>query len=155
MDNVMLWIKESIKSNLRIKLDDIIENESSKYSLLTKLKDTVQDSEWHSEGDVHIHTDMVIDETCRLFELNNFTLQDKYILLMAAIFHDIAKPITTKESERNGKIRIIAPKHEYDGYSYLFYRFLDEDMTENERNTILELVGYHQRPKLLVIKKSK
>lgn len=148
----MRWLKKAIQENRKINLEEAIQNIGSQYPLLLKFKDTPQDKEWHAEGDVHIHVNMVIDETYKLIETHNFTEQDQFVLLMAAIFHDIAKPLVTKEKEIKGKVRVVAPQHEEKGMSYLFYKFLEEDMTKLERNQILDLVGYHQKPKFLVIK---
>ena len=148
----MFWLKQAIKENRKIKLEDAIKEVGSKYPLLLEFKNTPQDKEWHTEGDVHIHVNMVINETYKIIEANKFTEQDQFILLMAAIFHDIAKPLVTKEKEIKGKIRVVAPQHEEKGMSYLFYKFLEEDMTKPEREQILDLVGYHQKPKFLVIK---
>lgn len=148
----MRWLKQAIKENRKITLDEAITHVGSKYSLLLKFKDTPQDKEWHAEGDVHVHTNMVINETYALFENKDFSFQDKFILLMAAIFHDIAKPMVTKEKDIKGLIRVVAPQHEQKGLSYLFYKFLEEDMEPIERQRILDLVGYHQKPKFLVIK---
>lgn len=150
----MKWVKESLIANQKISLHDVLNFDGKKYDLLFQLENTEQDAEWHSEGNVFVHTQMVIDETYNIFEKNLFSLEEKYILLMAAIFHDIAKPIVTKKKflESRGRECVIAPKHEEEGMSYLFYKFLEEEMTNFEMNSILELVGYHQIPKLLVIK---
>lgn len=148
----MKWLKEKIKNNERISLDDMISSEGDKYPLLKELKQTEQDPEWHSEGDVHIHTNMVIDEIYKIFEKETLSLSEKYILLMSAIFHDIGKTKTSKWKEVLGKQHLTAKGHEYEGMSYLTYRLLEEDMTKEEYNSILDLVGYHQVPKLLIVK---
>ena len=148
----MRWLKQAIKENRKINLEEAIKQVGSRYPLLLEFKNTPQDKEWHAEGDVHIHVNMVIDETYKLIEAHDFTKEDQFVLLMAAIFHDIAKPLVTKEKEIRGKRRVVAPQHEEKGMSYLFYKFLEEDMTTTERQQILDLVGYHQKPKFLVIK---
>lgn len=147
----MKWLKEKITQNQKVTLDDFILNCPS-YLLLKDLVNTRQDSIWHAEGNVHIHVDMVFEQLYIIFNNNTFSDHEKYILLMAVAFHDIAKPLTTVDSERGGLVRVIAPKHEYKGMSYLYYKFLEEDMTIEDRNAILDLVGYHQEPKLYVIK---
>lgn len=147
----MDWVKKAISTNQELSIDDFIKN-CQGYDLLLKLKDTIQDAIWHAEGNVYIHTNMVIKEIYSQFSSYSLTDSEKYILIMAAAFHDIAKPISTKESERNGVIRIVSPKHEYKGMSYLYYKLLSETMYEYERNAILDLVGYHQEPKLFVVK---
>lgn len=148
----MKWVKAALKDNKKITLDDIIASEGDKYPLLKELKKTEQDPEWHAEGDVHIHTNMVMDEIYKIFDEVELTLSEKYILLMSAAFHDIGKPRTSKWKEVMGVEHLTAKGHEYEGMSYLTYRFLEEDMTKEEYDSILDLVGYHQIPKLLVVK---
>jgi predicted kinase len=149
----MKWIIDSLNKKERICMDDVIVHFGSIYPLFKKFKETPQDKEWHSEGDVYIHTDMVISETYEIIENNEFSFDDKLILILAAIFHDICKPVVTKEKEIFGKIRIVAPKHEEMGLSYLFYRFLDEnELSDEVKSHTLNLIGYHQKPKMLVIK---
>lgn len=147
----MKWLKEKIESNEKVNLEMVIEKNGQDFPLLLEFKNTEQDPEWHAEGDVHIHTNMVIEEMYKIFEENNFSNKDKYILLMSAIFHDIAKPVTTRRKEIMGIERVTASNHEYEGLSYLYYRFLEIDITKEDREHILELVGFHQYPKKLVI----
>lgn len=148
----MKWIKELISQNKKINLSMVIEKNGKDFPLLLKLEETEQDPEWHSEGNVFIHTNMVIDEMYAIFEEEELSLSDKYILLMSAIFHDIAKPLVSKWKEVRGVERLTARNHEYEGMSYLFYRFLEMEMDEEESKHILNLVGYHQLPKLLVVR---
>lgn len=148
----MKWLKEKLKRNERISLIDVIQKNGQDFPLLLKLEKTEQDPEWHAEGNVFIHTNMVIDELYKIFEEIELSLDEKYILLMSVIFHDIAKPLVSKWKEVLGVQRLTAKGHEYEGMSYLFYRFLELDMSKNESEKILDLVGYHQMPKLLVVK---
>lgn len=148
----MHYLKSKIQNNEKIALSDFIDANKNKYPLLEKMIETEQDPEWHSEGNVFIHTQMVIDEVYHLFDQYSFSNSDKFILIMSAIFHDIGKFHTSKWSDLPTGRHLTARNHEYEGLSYLFYRFLEEDMTDYERNAILELVGYHQKPKLLIVK---
>lgn len=124
------------------------------FDLLKEFKNTPQDNEWHAEGDVHIHTDMVLSETYNIIEneAEHLSDKDKIALILSALLHDISKPTTTKEKELFGKLRVVAPRHEEEGINYLFYRL--NEIVEDEKlfNTIISLVGYHQVPKLLVVK---
>lgn len=148
----MKWLKEKLKSNKRISLIDVIQQNGKDFPLLLELEKTEQDPEWHAEGNVFIHTNMVIDELYKIFEEHQLTIDEKYILLMSVIFHDIAKPLVSKWKEVLGVQRLTAKGHEYEGMSYLFYRFLELDIDKKEAQQILDLVGYHQMPKLLVVK---
>lgn len=127
---------------------------ADKFPLLSKFKETPQDSIWHSEGDVEIHTDMVLKEIYKIInnEASHLSISDKKVLVLSALFHDICKPITTKEKEIGGKVRIISPKHEKMGMDYLFYKLHSLELTKKEILKIVNLVGYHQLPKLLVVK---
>ena len=122
--------------------------------LLKEFKNTHQDKVWHAEGDVHIHTDMVLTETYSLIanEASYLSDDDKFCLIMSALLHDIAKPVTTAERERDGRICVVAPKHEYMGISYLVHKLQGLALTHYQINTILGLVGYHQAPKMFVIR---
>ena len=149
----MKWIKDAIVKNKKINLDDVIVMEGDNFPLLKELINQEQDPEWHSEGNVHIHTDMVIDEIYNIFDKDKtLTLSEKYILLMSAIFHDIGKPNTSKWKEVQGVEHLTARNHEYDGLSYLTYRFMDLIEDKEEYYSILDLVGYHNIPKLLIVK---
>ena len=148
----MKWLKESILENKKISLEEVISIEGNRYPLLKELELTEQDPEWHSEGNVFIHTNMVIEEMYKIFDEVDLTLSEKYILLMSAIFHDIAKPITSKWREVRGKMHLTSRGHEYEGMSYLTYRLMSENISKKEYDSILDLVGHHNLPKLFVIK---
>ncbi|MBW2383584.1 MAG: polynucleotide adenylyltransferase [Deltaproteobacteria bacterium] len=61
-----------------------------------------QDSEWHPEGDVHVHTLMVVDEAARLRAGDD----DDIALMLGALCHDLGKPLCTEE--HGGRIRSLA-----------------------------------------------
>lgn len=143
-------IREAIKN--KFKVQDFIPYFQGNFDLLSKLKDTIQDPEWHSEGDVEIHTDMVLIEIYKIIEEFNINQNDAKMLVLAALLHDICKPITTKEREKEGKVRIVAPKHEIFGRSAIIFDLLGLDLTNQEIFTIANLVGYHNLPKLAVVK---
>ena len=132
--------------------NECVEVLGDKFPLLREFKNTPQDPEWHAEGDVHIHTDMVLQELYKIFDYEDFSNEDKRVLTLAAIFHDIAKPLVTKEMEIRDVIRVAAPKHEDLGRSYLATRLIDLDLDWWEYEKIINLVGEHQKPKLLAIK---
>ena len=61
------------------------------------LKTTDQRSDYHAEGDVYIHTNMVIDKAAEI--IKNFrSEQDQKTIMLAAFAHDFGKPITTEHS---------------------------------------------------------
>lgn len=121
-----------------------------KYPLLNEFESTNQDNEWHAEGDVAIHTDMVIKESLKIVNKDCPQYHDQMIL--GALFHDIFKPVTTKEKELRGQQRIVSPRHEEDGYNHLFYKFKEDKELSGIANEVLQIVGFHQTPKLLVVR---
>jgi predicted kinase len=137
-------------------VDHFIEMMGTALPLLKDLKTTPQDHIWHAEGDVHIHTDMVLKEIYDLIENEASYLSDdnKFVLIMSALLHDIAKPVVTKTAflEREKRECVIAPRHEVQGVSYLSHKLNLFDISVENQKKILALVGYHQVPKLLVIK---
>lgn len=135
-------------------LTSFIEVLGPSFPLLYKLEETVQDKGWHAEGNVFIHTHMVLNETYEIIETVASPLgaDQKLILILAAVLHDIAKPITTRNIIKDGRERVGAPGHEYKGGSYLAYRIFDLGLTYPITRKLLELITYHNQPKLMVVK---
>lgn len=121
------------------------------------LKQTPQDPEWHAEGDVLIHTEMVLNE-CLKFNNSTYSLdhdlsdRQLQLLNLAALFHDISKPGTTRYDEELK--HTIAPGHERIGgiKSRQMLRELSTDITNEERRLISQLVSTHHLVKRSVKK---
>lgn len=147
--NLKTWL-DSLRYNATPDLNECINYLGNIFPLLKEFKNTIQDPIWHAEGDVHIHTDMVLKELYKIFENEglNFTPEERQILILSALLHDIAKPICTKVVDG----RVKASGHEIKGRDYLVFRLLELDLCEESYLQILNLVGKHQRPKLAVIK---
>ena len=112
---------------------------------IVKLPDTQQEPEWHPEGDVWIHTLMVVDEAAKIAERERLEKEDALVVLLAAFCHDFGKPITTEESD--GRIR--AHGHEAAGEEPAD-KFLREIGIEGKiRDKIKRLVVNHLAPTLL------
>src|SRR5260370_13824724 len=74
-----------------------------------------QDPEWHPEGDVGVHTMLVVDAAARIAERAGLEGDDRAVLLFAALSHDFAKADTTALRDRNGRMRLTAWGHEAAG----------------------------------------
>lgn len=124
------------------------------FPLLLEYQYTPQDEIWHAEGNVLIHTMMVLDEVYNIINTQKLSRDDQVVLILAALLHDIAKPITTisEFSERENRICVKAPKHEIIGRDYLTYRLLELGINEYVYKNVISLVAYHQVPKMLVIR---
>ena len=148
LDNIIL-------NNKCEKLDFFINFFNNSFPLLNKLKDAEQDQIWHSEGNVYIHTNMVLNEVYNIIYSKDYSflnIEDKKSLILAAIFHDIGKTLTTKKENRNGLIRIVSPRHEDKGANYIASRLIDYDLNHSTILKTINLVRYHQLPKMLIIK---
>ena len=69
-----------------------------------------QEPEWHPEGDVWIHNNMVIDQAAKLRK-EEYGEFDNMALMLGALCHDFGKPLTTTFSE--GRWR--SPGHDVKG----------------------------------------
>ncbi|MGF1687486.1 AAA family ATPase [Photobacterium japonica] len=121
---------------------------------LHELKSTPQDPEWHAEGNVHIHTGMVLDAVYTLLKTEALHIQgeQRMALILGALLHDIAKPVQTKQAEINGVVRVVSPKHEELGRSYLAFKLMALPLPFSVVWAVLGLVGEHHMPKRLAVK---
>jgi tRNA nucleotidyltransferase (CCA-adding enzyme) len=58
------------------------------------LIDVPQDPEWHPEGDVFVHTRLVVDRARELIE--DLPYPKQVTVMLAALAHDFGKPVTTE-----------------------------------------------------------
>ena len=76
---------------------------------------TPQDALWHAEGNVYIHTSQVLHELYQLLKQDKVILspEKRIALVLATVFHDIAKPFTTREKVINSPYEAIARRHSH------------------------------------------
>lgn len=136
------------------KLADFVQAFAPIFDLLTRLKDTPQDPIWHAEGNVYIHTEMVLEETYKLLsdEANYLEPNKRLTLILGALFHDIAKPVSSRAEFRDGRERITSPGHADKGRSYIAYKLLELGISPVLAREVMALVGHHHDPKRLVKK---
>jgi tRNA nucleotidyltransferase (CCA-adding enzyme) len=79
---------------------------------IEKMRGVPQDPEWHPEGDVAIHTMLVLNEAARIADRESLDGDDRAVLMFAALAHDFAKADTTALRERDGRMRWTAWGHE-------------------------------------------
>lgn len=108
----------------------------------------VQDPEWHAEGDVWTHTQRVIQELAKLDEWPELKPHEQTVLKFTALFHDIAKPVTTERDPETGRVR--SPKHAVKGeyIARAILRKLECDLATREE--IVRMVRFHGRPAFLL-----
>ena len=126
------------------------------YNWKERLQSTEQDSQYHQEGNVWIHTMLVVENLLNCSDYKALNTNEKKVLLFASILHDIAKPFCTKID--NGKI--VSPHHAVKGeiearkliYRYDFMKELLGSLDFKEREQVCSLVRYHGLPILFLEK---
>ncbi len=120
---------------------------SNTYNWIEDMKSVEQDPIWHAEGNVFIHTQMVVTALIGLPEFQTLSDQDKQILVTAALFHDIEKRSTTIEEKIDGSIRIVAPRHAKKGeFTTRQILYTQIPTPFQVREQICKLVRYHGLP---------
>jgi putative nucleotidyltransferase with HDIG domain len=106
-------------------------------SMIKELQDVPQNPKFHSEGNVFIHTMMVIDEGAKIRERST----DKRSFMWALLLHDIGKKPTTKL--RKG--RLTSYDHDIVGADMTrqFLTYFNED--ESFINKVTALVRWHMQ----------
>ncbi len=104
-----------------------------------------QDAEYHAEGDVAVHTRMVVDELRKNPAWRTLPDRDRGVLLVAALLHDAGKPDTTRRDAETGRITSFG--HSSRG-AMLSRRLLWEagDIPFDAREAVCALIRHHQRP---------
>lgn len=123
------------------------------YAWVQNLKDVPQDPIYHAEGDVYMHTRMVLEELVQLEEWQNLDATNRSILFVAALMHDMAKPICTEEID--GRIR--SPRHALVGAKMARAKIFREELGKipfSVREQIVDLVRYHGLPLWIFEKKN-
>lgn len=74
-----------------------------RFSWVEDMHNTPQDPEHHGEGDVGVHTEMVLNALVAMAEFQQLPAQQQEILWAAALLHDVEKRSTTVQE--NGRIQ--------------------------------------------------
>ncbi len=145
---------DALNSGATPGLNDFIEQWGDLFPLMYEMKKTEQDSVWHGEGNVYIHTQMVLDEIYRWLadDGKDVTAEQRTTLILGAVFHDIAKSLVSAPQMRHGRMRIVSPKHGDRGRSYLALKLPQLPLPRTVIRGVLGIVGLHHDPKLLVIR---
>jgi tRNA nucleotidyltransferase (CCA-adding enzyme) len=62
---------------------------------LVALDGCLQEHEWHPEGDVWVHTKMVVDAAAHIVRREKLSDDDAVLIVLGALCHDLGKPPTT------------------------------------------------------------
>jgi tRNA nucleotidyltransferase (CCA-adding enzyme) len=109
------------------------------------LEGVEQDPRWHPEGDVWIHTKMVVDAA--LESTMGAPSEDKKVVMHAALLHDIAKPGTTERREDGS---ITSHGHESAGADMSEKIAVEQlGMSKDDAAKVAKLVERHLAAKML------
>ena len=141
-----------IASGGKAELQEIVDAFGSDFELFHRLSTTVQDPGYHAEGDVWIHTEMVLDECYNILasQNNSFSPEERLSFVLGASLHDIAKPLTTRQQIFEGVERIVSPRHADRGRSYIALKLVGLGLSPAVVRDIMMIVGHHHDPKKLV-----
>ncbi|WP_437315039.1 AAA family ATPase [Sorangium sp. So ce385] len=116
------------------------------FDWIRALEGCPQDPIHHAEGNVWIHTRMVLETLLGLPEWRALPPEEQRVVYLACLLHDVAKPATTREEEG----RITAKGHSRAG-ELLARRLLWElGAPFALREHVCALVRYHQIPFYLI-----
>ncbi len=113
---------------------------------LSRLKNIPQNPEYHGEGDVYQHTEMVCGKLVELPEWRELEREEQELLFLAAAFHDIGKAVCTKQEDGQW----VSPKHTIIGekeFRRIAYKEAEQfGLTFRQRETAAKLIRYHGLP---------
>lgn len=117
------------------------------------LAQTPQDPAWHPEGDVWIHTLMVVDAAATIIRQNDLDPDTSLVVMLAALCHDLGKATTTEFGDGRWRSHGHEPAGEEPTKKFLAHIGIAGDI----RDTVAKIVVNHLVPTMLyteaVIKK--
>lgn len=115
-----------------------------KFSWIRDMEGVLQDPIFHAEGDVEIHTKMVMEALISLPEYHALNEQDKQILFASALLHDVEKRSTTVVDE-SGRVTSAghAKKGEFTARKILYQEIPAPFLI---KEAVAKLVRYHGLP---------
>ncbi len=110
---------------------------------IARMKLTEQDPQHHGEGDVWTHTKMVCTALIASPGWRALAEEQRLVLWVAALLHDVAKPDTSRESDG----RIVSPRHAKVGEIKARNILFDiGGLPFNLREQICALIRHHTMP---------
>jgi len=116
------------------------------FSIFPELKilmTTPQDSYYHAEGDVWTHTKMVLESLLQLDEYVSANDDDREIMFISALLHDISKPACTVHEDDG---RITSKGHSKRGAIDARIMLWRKNYPFEKREKICNIIATHQVP---------
>lgn len=119
---------------------------------LKALKTCPQDNIFHAEGNVYIHTEMVIHALLNNIKFQALSMDEKFICFYACLLHDIGKPLCTKEEVMDGRLKITSRGHSKVGEIDSRIMLYEMEVPFEIREKIANIIAVHQYPFYLIDK---
>ncbi len=115
---------------------------------LEALAATEQDPEWHPEGNVWVHTLMVVDAAASVIGRGTWKLigAEPLHVMLGALVHDLGKPATTERALKDGILRTVSPRHEAEGETPARALLSRLTFGEDAERAALAIVRWHLSP---------
>lgn len=97
-------------------------NTFKRSDMYTNMKNTVENSEWHQEKNVAVHTDMVVQNYIEMSP--TWWDRDVFVGALACMFHDVGKPAA-------GKLEMNQPKDDSGRVRYAKHELISARMFED------------------------
>lgn len=116
--------------------------------ILEPMAQTPQNPRWHGEGNVWTHTKMVVQELCKLPGYQALDREKQQILFLAALFHDVGKPLCTRledgawVSRGHGRVGASILREKL----WLSMDICGTPQKQQLRETVCRLIQYHSTP---------
>ena len=112
------------------------------------LEKTEQGQEHHAEGNVLIHSNLAAAIVLQLLETEPLEEDDKILIYLATMLHDIGKPSTSVFNEKKNKIT--AYGHDDAGVPIAneFMKKYFPELNYGHREKVLRLIEWHMRPRI-------
>ena len=122
------------------------QNFHDEFAWIRALQGCQQDAVHHAEGDVWIHTKMVCGSVIANKNWRTLTEQERAIVFVAALMHDVAKPVCTRIEDG----RITSRGHSKRGEIMAREILWRMEISMVLREQIVNLIRYHQIPFFLI-----
>ncbi len=137
-------LRLAVRPSIGFELARALDTVSRLWPEMHALIDCPQEPEWHPEGDVWVHTLMVVDEAAR--RNTDLPRPQRLTVMLGAVTHDFGKPLTTALVD--GRVRSL--DHEPQGVAPAA-RFLDRLNVHtidgfDVRKHVLGMVAHHLKP---------
>lgn len=122
--------------------------EDALFCFVLSMRRTLQNPDFHGEGDVWTHTKLVCENLVQLDAFHTLTEDQQQAVFLAALLHDIGKTVTTRWEDE----KWVSPNHTTTG-ARIARQYLWQELglcgtpeKQQLRETVCNLIRYHSFP---------